>query len=89
MGDYFGGSASNIQNDLSYSGYSNGECAYQKLPNSYILSYSRDINTYDDFDFQLTSTFPICLIGNSNDCGTIAPPILYPSMTITSALQTS
>jgi hypothetical protein len=86
-GDYFGSDVSSLQNDLDYSGYNDGVCSYRTTGSSVQLSYTRYTLTYDSFDFQITSSFKICLIGSQTGCSTITPQVFIPSMTVQSALQ--
>lgn len=84
--DYFGNSLSSLLSDLDYSGFNNGICSYQAKASSIQLSYSRDVLTYDSFDFQIPQTFSICLMGAQTGCATLSPPFLIPTMTVQSAL---
>lgn len=86
-GDYYGNDPSTLQSDLDYSGYNNGACSYRVTSSSVQFTYTRDILTYDSFDYQLTSTFQVCLIASQTACLTVTPPVLIPSMTVKSALQ--
>jgi hypothetical protein len=85
-GDYYGVDVLNLQPDLDYSGYSNGACNYRVTSSSIQLSYTRDIYTYDSFDFSISSSLYICLIGSQTGCGTLTLPVLVPSMFVKSAL---
>ena len=85
-GDYYGADLLNLQLDLDYSGYSNGACNYRTTSTSIQLAYTRDIYTYDSFDFPITSSLYICLIGSQTGCGTFTLPVLISSMFVKSAL---
>jgi hypothetical protein len=86
-GDYYGTNILNILSDLEYSGYNDGACNYKVTSTSIQLSYSRDALTFDSFDYQITPSIYLCLIGSSTSCSTFNLPVLVPSMVVQSALQ--
>jgi len=52
-----------------------------------MMSYTRDVYTYDDFDYQVTQEMDVCLIGSQTHCQTIVIPLNYPMMSVASALN--
>lgn len=87
VGDYYGFGLNSLLSDLSYSGYDNGACVFNNSGTAVFLDYSRDVYTYDSFDYQVTATMTVCLIGSQTSCATITPPYLVPTMSVQSALQ--
>lgn len=85
-GDYYGTDTWSLLRDLSYSGYDNGVCSTAAAASSYKISFLRDVNTYDTFDWIITSTTDICVIGSTANCGTFTFSSLYPQMSVESAL---
>lgn len=75
--------------DLIYSGYDNGACTFTATSQSIMLTYTRDIFTFDTFDTKLGQSLSICLIGAQSHCGSFTLPINYPSMSVLSALTIS
>ena len=88
-GDYYGSDSSNLHKDLIYSGYNNGACTYTTTSQSVMMTYTRDIYTFDTFDSPITQSLKICLIGTQNHCTTLSLPLIIPSMTVFSALTIS
>ncbi len=86
-GDYYGADILSLMSDIDYSGYNDGTCIYKVTSSSIELSYYRDALTFDTFDYQLTSSVYLCLIGSSTSCSTLNLPVLVPSMVVQSALQ--
>lgn len=87
VGDYYGFGLSSLLSDLSYSGYDNGACVFNNSGTAVFLEYTRDVYTYDSFDYQVTATLSVCLIGAQTSCATLSPPYLVPTMSVQSALQ--
>lgn len=88
-GDYYGTDPSNLMSDLIYSGYDNGACTFTTTTQSIMMTYTRDIFTFDTFDSKVGQSFSICLIGTQSHCGSFTLPINYPSMSVLSALTIS
>lgn len=86
-GDYYGSDHLHLNKDLSFSGYNNGACSYTTTAQSIMLSYSRDLFTFDSFDSTVGKSLSICLIGSQNNCGSFTLPISYPSMSVSSAIS--
>lgn len=87
VGDYYGTDHTQLNRDLSYSGYNNGACTYTTTTQSVKLTYSRDIYTFDSFDAEVGKSISICLIGTQNHCGSFTLSINDPSMTVSSAIS--
>lgn len=87
VGDYYGTDHTNLNRDLSYSGYDNGACTYTTTSQSVKLTYSRDIFTFDSFDKSVGKSVSICLIGSQYYCGSFTLSINDPSMAVSSALS--
>lgn len=87
VGDYYGFGLSSLLSDLSYSGYDNGACVFNNSGTAVFLEYTRDVYTYDSFDYQITAGMSVCLIGTQTSCASITPPYLVPTMSVQSALQ--
>lgn len=86
MGDFYGSSSASITKDLLYSGYENGACTFKINQNSTMMSYNRDIYTFDDFDVNITKSLNICVIGSTSSCAKLELPLNVPTMSVASAL---
>lgn len=86
-GDYYGTDILSLNSDTDYSGYNDGSCNFRTTSSSIQLTYTRDALTFDSFDYQLTSSVYLCLIGSQTSCSVLTIPVLVPSMVVASALQ--
>jgi hypothetical protein len=51
-----------------------------------MMSYNRDIYTFDDFDVNITKSLNICVIGSTSSCAKLELPLNVPTMSVASAL---
>lgn len=86
VGDYYGFDSGNLHKDLLYSGYDNGACTFSIKTQSVMMSYKRDLFTFDSFDKTVGQTFSVCLIGIQSHCQTFTLPLNYAIMSVYSAL---
>lgn len=54
-----------------------------------MMTYSRDVYTFDDFDVNITQSLNLCVIGSSNNCANLNLALNLPAMTVSSALTIS
>jgi hypothetical protein len=54
-----------------------------------MMTYSRDVYTFDDYDVNITQSLNLCVIGSSNNCAQLSLPLNLPVMTVSSALTIS
>ncbi len=50
------------------------------------MTYSRNIYTFDNFDYPISNPLQICIIGTETNCGTFNIKTNDPVMTVSSAL---
>jgi len=65
-GDYFGNSTASMNNDLVYSGYNDSKCSVTKTSLYVLISFSRVLNTFDEFDNVITRNTNFCFTIGSN-----------------------
>lgn len=51
-----------------------------------MMTYSRDIYTFDDFDVNITKILNLCVIGGTSSCAKLELPLNVPAMSVSSAL---
>lgn len=56
------------------------------MSQSTMMTYNRDVYTFDDFDVNITQSVNICIIGSANNCAQVQLPLNLPAMTVGSAL---
>lgn len=77
-----------MSNDLIYSGYNDTQCSVTVTSSYVLLYFSRLLNTHDEFDYVITRDTPFCFtVGNNENCYVINGQLLYPQMTIESAIK--
>lgn len=54
-----------------------------------MMTYNRDVYTFDDFDVNITQSLNICVIGSTNNCAKLDLSINVPVMSVSSALTIS
>lgn len=86
VGDYFGTDTANLKVDLDYSGYEDSSCTYYSSASSVMMLFTREAYTFDTFDYQLSDSTEVCVIGSSTHCSTVTLKSLIPVLSISSAL---
>ena len=77
-----------MSNDLIYSGYNDTRCTVTVTSSYVLLYFSRLLNTFDEFDYVITRDTPFCFtVGSNENCYVINGQMLYPQMTIESAIK--